>query len=146
MKLKKRQPHEHKVRVYYCDTDAGGIVYHGQYLSYFDQGRTEYLRTQAIDMSHLQEEDNFIFVVARMDLKYAKAARMDDQLVIKTELNNVRSRSLEFKQQVILEDAVINRERLGEVLVEASVDVIAVNTLTNKACRLPAVLLEKFSN
>lgn len=138
------QPHQHKIRVYYPDTDAGGIVYHGQYLNFLDQGRTEFLRATNVDMSELQDQQKLIFVVARMDLKYAKAAHMDDQLVVNTELLTVRSRGLEFKQRVTLQDSVVSKERIGEDLVEAAVKVIAVNVETYKACRLPEMLLNKF--
>lgn len=136
--------HHHAIRVYYPDTDAGGIVYHGQYLNFLDQGRTEFLRAVNVDMSELQDEQKLIFVVARMELKYAKAARMDDQLLVRTELVNIRSRGIEFKQIITLEDSVVAKERLGESLVEALVKVVAVNTETYKACRLPQQVLAKF--
>lgn len=139
------KPHQHKIRVYYPDTDAGGIVYHGQYLNFLDQGRTEYLRSINVDMSELQSEQKIIFVIARVDLKYAKAARMDDQLIVNTELVNSRSRGMEFKQVIRLENSVVDKERIGESLVEASVHVIAVNIETHKACRLPQAILEKLT-
>lgn len=140
------KPQQHKIRVYYPDTDAGGIVYHGQYLNFLDQGRTEFLRYVGLDMSELQEDDKVIFVVARMDLKYAKAGKMDDLLVVNTELTNARSRGIEFKQVVKLEDATVAKERIGETLVEAYVHVVAVNTETSKACRIPSGVIEKFKS
>ena len=138
--------HKHKVRVYYPDTDAGGIVYHGQYLNFLDQGRTEFLRHTAIDMSELQESQQLIFVVAHIDIKYLLSALMDDNLEIETELLECRSRSFEFLQTITLNSASIKTERVGKVLVRAQVKVVAVNTDTHKACRISDAVRIKFES
>lgn len=131
------QTHYLKTRIYYPDTDAGGVVYHGQYLTYFDQGRTELLRACEVDMSVLQEEQGLIFVVARLDIKYARPGKLDDMFRVETQVASARSRSMEFKQCIILESAATAQERIGETLVEANVSVVCVDTEHFKIRTLP---------
>ena len=68
------------VRVYYEDTDAGGIVYHANYLRFAERGRKEMLRAVRIELARLREDNGFIFVVQKDDIRYRKAAALDDRL------------------------------------------------------------------
>ena len=131
------KPHYIKTRVYYPDTDAGGVVYHGQYLNYFDHGRTELLRDINVDMSVMQEEQGLIFVVAKLDIKYAKPGKLDDLFRVETKVISARSRTFEFNQQIILESASLHKERINQVLVEANVSVVCVDTESFKIRTLP---------
>lgn len=131
------QPHCLEVRVYYPDTDAGGVVYHGQFLTFFDQGRTELLRDLSVDMSVMQAEQGLIFMVSRLDIKYAKSGKLDDVFRVETKVVNARSRSMEFNQKIILQSAATQKQRVGEILVEANVSVVCVDTETFKVKRLP---------
>ena len=76
---------EYLLRVYYEDTDAQGVVYYANYLKFFERARTELLRAVGYEQMKLMEE-KIIFVVRSLDLKLLKPARLDDQLVIKTDL------------------------------------------------------------
>ena len=71
-----------KVRVYWEDTDAGGVVYHSQYLNFFERARTEWLRAKGIHQAKLASEDNVLFVIRHMDINFVQAARLDDELDI----------------------------------------------------------------
>ena len=141
--MTEHKPHIHTARVYYPDTDAGGVVYHGQYLTYFDQARTELLRDCEIDMSVMQENQKLIFVVTRLDIKYAKSGKLDDVFRVETQVVNARSRSMEFKQGIILESAATARERIGQTLVEANVSVVCVDSESFKVRSLSKELREK---
>jgi len=72
----------HHVRVYYEDTDAGGVVYHGQYLNFLERTRTEWLRSKGIEQRKLAENEKILFVIRSMDIQYIKPARLDDWLTV----------------------------------------------------------------
>ena len=78
------QPHQFTIRVYYEDTDAGGVVYHSNYLNFTERARSEMLREMGADQTALRLDDNLIFVVGRMDCRFLKPAFLDDldQLLI----------------------------------------------------------------
>ena len=71
-----------KVRVYWEDTDAGGVVYHSQYLNFFERARTEWLRAKGIHQAKIASEDNVLFAIRHMDINFMQAARLDDELEI----------------------------------------------------------------
>tara|TARA_B110000003_G_scaffold262443_1_gene285069 strand:- start:2008 stop:2406 length:399 start_codon:yes stop_codon:yes gene_type:complete len=88
---------EYLLRVYYEDTDAQGVVYYANYLKFFERARTELLRAVGYEQMKLMEE-KIIFVVRSLDLKLLKPARLDDQLVIKTDLVKLGKVSFDFEQ------------------------------------------------
>ena len=69
-----------KVRVYWEDTDAGGVVYHSQYLNFFERARTEWLRAKGVHQAKIAKEDNVLFAIRHMDINFVQAARLDDEL------------------------------------------------------------------
>ena len=71
-----------KVRVYWEDTDAGGVVYHSQYLNFFERARTEWLRAKGVHQAKIASEDNVLFAIRHMDINFVQAARLDDELDI----------------------------------------------------------------
>ena len=71
-----------KVRVYWEDTDAGGVVYHSQYLNFFERARTEWLRSKGVHQEKLVSEDKVLFAIRHMDINFVQAARLDDELDI----------------------------------------------------------------
>jgi len=71
-----------KVRVYWEDTDAGGVVYHSQYLNFFERARTEWLRNKGVHQAKIAREDNVLFAIRHMDINFVQAARLDDELDI----------------------------------------------------------------
>lgn len=89
------------IRVYYEDTDAGGVVYHATYLKFMERARTEWLRHLGFEQDALREEQGLIMVVRRMDLRFVSPARFNDALVVETSVSSVRRASLEFEQRVL---------------------------------------------
>jgi len=71
-----------KVRVYWEDTDAGGVVYHSQYLNFFERARTEWLRAKGVHQAKIASEDNVLFAIRHMDINFVQAARLDDELEV----------------------------------------------------------------
>ena len=71
-----------KVRVYWEDTDAGGVVYHSQYLNFFERARTEWLRAKGVHQAKIAEQENVLFAIRHMDIDFVDAARLDDELDI----------------------------------------------------------------
>jgi acyl-CoA thioester hydrolase len=106
------------VRVYYEDTDAGGVVYHANYLRFMERARTEWLRHLGFEQDTLAAQ-GIVFVVGSLDIAYRKPARFNEQLFVKTAINNVGKASITFKQTIWRQDNNGNRELLtsGEVKV-----------------------------
>lgn len=88
------------VRVFYEDTDVGGLVYYANYLKYLERGRTEWLRSLGVGQSELKKELQLIFVVRSVQIDYKKPALLDDQLEIVTRVSDCRGASLVFEQTV----------------------------------------------
>ena len=97
---------DYKVRVYYEDTDAQGVVYYANYLKFFERARTEFLREVGYEQMKLMKE-GVIFIVRSLDLKLFKPAKLDDQVRVKTELIKLGKVSFDFKQTAYIEDTVI---------------------------------------
>jgi len=76
--------HEFPIRVYYEDTDLGGIVYYANYLKFIERARTEWVRALGIDQTRLKAEEGILFAVRRIEADYLKPARFDDELVVET--------------------------------------------------------------
>ena len=94
---------DYKVRVYYEDTDAQGVVYYANYLKFFERARTEFLREVGYEQMKLMKE-GVIFIVRSLDLKLFKPAKLDDQVRVKTELIKLGKVSFDFKQTAYIED------------------------------------------
>jgi acyl-CoA thioester hydrolase len=92
--------HRYAVRVYYEDTDAGGIVYHATYLRYAERARTEALRDLGVPHAELVRQCNLMFVVRRIEVDYLRAARLDDSLVVETEVLVAGAASATLRQTV----------------------------------------------
>jgi acyl-CoA thioester hydrolase len=93
--------HRLPVRVYYEDTDAGGIAYHTAYLRFAERGRTEYLREAGFDHRNLRRETGGIFVVRHMEINYRSAARLDDELTVSTRVTEATGASARMEQLVM---------------------------------------------
>jgi len=136
------------IRVYYEDTDAGGVVYHSNYINFFERSRTEWLRSLGIEQDQLISEYKTIFVVRALDCEYLKPAVFNDELFVTTDIREFGRTSVVFKQQIIR----INRTEQEKnkdvdyvVLAEGNVTVVAVDTEKFKPKRLPSFLLEKLN-
>ena len=82
-------PFKWSVRIYFEDTDSGGVVYHSNYLKFMERARTEWLRSLELNQADLKKKDKIIFVVANVNIDYKKAARFNDELDIETSLDNI---------------------------------------------------------
>ncbi len=122
-----------EIRIYYEDTDAGGVVYHANYLRYFERARTEYLRERGLSVRELAAQGNILPVV-RMEIVYRAPAVYDDLLRIETEVLNVGKTSFTVGQQVV---RVVD----GKLLVDCKVVLVCVNAKM-RARRLPDELLQ----
>lgn len=116
------------VRVYYEDTDAGGIVFYANYLKFFERARTEWLRTLGVQQQALLDADNTAFVVKSVTLDYHASARLDDQLTIQTSVARLGRASVQFLQQAWRGDTLLNT---------ASVTVCCVDIATMRPRPLP---------
>ena len=118
-------------RVYYEDTDAGGVVYHARYLAFFERARTEMLRHLEISQQKLLQE-GIAFVVKKMDISYDFPARLDDMLTISTKIEQIRKASIIFKQ------TILNQNK--QIISSADVVIACVNMTKMKPCALPKSL------
>ena len=89
-----------KVRVYWEDTDAGGVVYHSRYLNFFERARTEWLRSLGVDQSKLAEEENVLFAIRHMDIDFEQAARLDDELDVTVHSVETSGVRMNFRQDM----------------------------------------------
>ena len=122
-------------RVYYEDTDAGGVVYHARYLAFFERARTEMLRQLDISQQKLLQE-GIAFVVKKMDISYDFPARLDDMLTISTQVEQIRKASIIFKQ------TILNQNK--QIISNADVIIACVNITKMKPCALPKLLVLEF--
>ena len=125
---------EWAIRVYYEDTDAGGVVYHARYLHFLERARTEWLRMHGVDQSRLKAEKNLVFVVSTVSLSFRRPAKLDDELLASCTLSARRGASLRFEQE-------LRKVGSGELLLEADVLAACVNAETFRPTAMPADLL-----
>jgi len=122
-----------EVRIYYEDTDAGGVVYHANYLRYMERGRTEFLRDRGLSVQGMHER-GIIFPVVALELSYRSPARLDDLLEVETSIVAVKNSSFVARQTVLLKAD-------GRLLVEARVTLACVG-VGMRAQRMPEELRE----
>lgn len=107
-------------RVYYEDTDAGGVVYYANYLKFYERARTDFLRNLQISQSKLAQEFNLIFVVRSCNIEYLKPARLDDFLEVSLVIKEIKSASIEMHQEIKKDDLVISSLNVSLVCVDSS--------------------------
>ena len=126
------------LRVYWEDTDAGGIVFYANYLKFMERGRTEWLRSLGYGQQTLKEQAGGMFVVSETAVKYHQPARLDDALWVTARVAEAGRVSLTIAQQVLL-----RREGLADVLLaEGTIRIGWVDASTLKPGRIPAPILE----
>lgn len=135
MAEKNHSPFRWPIRVYYEDTDAGGLVYHANYLRFLERARTERLRALGFELDALQRDHGIMFVVRSMELDFLKPARFNEMLWVTSEFEQVRSASLFFKQ------AVMRGE--DEILCTARVRVVSISAETFRPRPVPEFLVER---
>lgn len=128
--------HRLPVRVYYEDTDMGGIVYYANYLKYIERGRSELVDDLGLDQNRMKDEDGIVFVVRRVEADYLAPARLDDRLEVVTTHRTVGRSRWVFDQEV---------QRDGQVIFRAVVTALCM-TLNGRPTRLPAELRSKLGD
>ena len=119
------------IRVYWEDTDAGGIVFYANYLKFMERARTEWLRALGIQQRKLREETGGQFVVSESQLKYHRAARLDDELTVTAELRQIGQASLTIGQRVL------SVSPPGVLLCEGTIRIGWVDAATLRPARMP---------
>lgn len=126
-----------QARVYYGDTDAGGVVYYANYLGFMERARTEWLRVRGLSQSLLAGDPGVLFAVAEAQVKYLRPARLDDLLVISCEPARAGRAALEFRQ------CIWRDSERGELLAEGRVKVVCVQAGSFRPCRVPEAVMQE---
>ncbi len=125
------------VRIYYEDTDAGGVVYHSNYLNFFERARTEMLRAMGVEQNELKANAGIVFVVRSMQVDYLRSARFNELIQVSAEVVLVKKTSLTFEQLTTRGDDVLCKSI-------ARIACLDANTLRPKA--IPENLIELLKN
>ena len=131
---------EFPIRIYWEDTDAGGIVFYANYLKFFERARTEWLRSLGVHQRQLREQSGGMFVVAGATLKYLCPARLDDELIVTARLQEAGRAGMVLAQQAFLAGPASAPRTL---LCEGSIRAGWVDAQTMKPARIPSDILQK---
>ncbi|MEQ1638197.1 MAG: tol-pal system-associated acyl-CoA thioesterase [Methylococcales bacterium] len=131
------QPFKWPIRVYYEDTDAGGVVYYANYLKFFERARTEMLRAAGYEQDELRVRDNILFVVRALQIDYLSPAHFNDLLATTTSIT-------ETKRTRILFDQIITKDAL--TLCHAVISIACLNATSMRPTAIPQPLLEQLQN
>ncbi|AAW85452.1 predicted acyl-CoA thioesterase [Aliivibrio fischeri ES114] len=129
-------PFKWPITIYYEDTDAGGVVYHSNYLKFFERARTELLRDKGVSQQVMLNE-SIGFVVKSLQIDFISAARLDEQLIVETLVTEIKKVSLTFCQILVNSD--------GKVLCKATVKVACVDNSVMKPTAIPSFILSEIS-
>ncbi|MGR5320300.1 tol-pal system-associated acyl-CoA thioesterase [Vibrio sp. DNB22_19_1] len=130
-------PFRWPITVYYEDTDAGGVVYHSNYLKFFERARTEMLRAKGISQ-HVLLEQNIGFVVRHMDIDFNQGARLDEHLTFLTRVSEIKRASLQFCQELVNDE--------GKTLCKAIVKVACIDNKKMKPIAIPSLINSELTN
>ncbi|MBT8141922.1 MAG: tol-pal system-associated acyl-CoA thioesterase [Gammaproteobacteria bacterium] len=128
------QPHQFSIRVYYENTDAGGVVYHAEYLCFAERARSELLREIGTDQTAMRLEQGLIFVVGHMDCKFIRPAFLDDELRVETVTRKTGKVSMQFEQKIF---------RDNELLFTAMVKAGCVDAVSYKPKAMPLLVQQQ---
>lgn len=121
------------VRVYWEDTDAGGIVFYANYLKFFERARTEWLRSLGIEQQRLKQATGGMFVVAETSVKYLRPARLDDELIVTARLHEAGRASMTITQKALLKN---------DLLCEGTIRIGWVDAASLQPARIPQNIIE----
>ena len=124
----------HKVKVYYEDTDAGGVVYYANYLNFLERARTEAITNIGLSNKKIQKDFNILIIVKSCNIQYKKPAYLEDHLSIRSFVKSITKTSF-FMMQIIT--------RENDVIVEALVHLVFVNNL-GRPTKIPEIIVENF--
>jgi len=123
------------VRIYYEDTDAGGVVYYANYLRYLERGRTEFIRALGVEQRELAQATGLAFAVRSLAAEYLKPARLDDELVVCTTVEALGRAQVTFAQTIA---------RGQETLLTATVRVACLDLASGRPAAMPKMLHDQF--
>ena len=126
----------HNIKIYYEDTDSGGVVYYANYLKYFERARTEALLTIGLSNLKIKDEFNSLIIVKSCNIEYKKSAYLEDNLTIKSLISSISKTSFVMDQSIYKDDLLI---------VDAKIHLVFVNE-KGKPVKIPGLILEKFEN
>jgi acyl-CoA thioester hydrolase len=127
------------VRVYYEDTDSGGVVYYANYLKFMERARTEWLRTLGFEQDRLAQEEGIIFAVRRVEVEFHAPARFNDALQVSVGMQENKRASMTFRQEI----REIHSDRL---LCSGVVQVACIDAEQFRPCAMPAALLREIAD
>ncbi|QIR14309.1 tol-pal system-associated acyl-CoA thioesterase [Shewanella aestuarii] len=125
------------ISVYYEDTDAGGVVYHSNYLKFFERARTEWLKSMGISQTNLLADD-IAFVVKHAELDFRQAAKFEQEFIVESSLTSLKKASLTFQQRLV--------DQQGECYCEATVLVACVSLSKMRPRAIPANIVQEFNS
>lgn len=124
-------------RIYYEDTDAGGVVYYANYLKFFERARTDFLRSLAISQSDLMQSHNLAFVVRKCDIDYLSPATLDDMIEVSVKITEIRNASILMDQTITIGDKVLS---------SLKVKIASVNVTDFKPTKIPDTIKQLITN
>jgi acyl-CoA thioester hydrolase len=127
--------HSISYRIYYEDTDAGGVVYHANYLKFCERGRTEFLRAEGYTNSEFVKEHGLMFVVRHIDANYLKPAFLEDEITVETSVPHIQNTSLVMRQEI---------SKQGATIFTADVTLVCVDKETVKPVKMPENIKQIF--
>ena len=127
-------PFKWSVRIYFEDTDSGGVVYHSNYLKFMERARTEWLRSLHLNQADLKKKDKIMFVVANVNIDYKKAARFNDELDIETSINKIGASRVDLTQNIM---------KNSELYTSAKVSIACIHSETFKPQRIPKLIKQQ---
>ena len=122
------------VRIYFEDTDSGGVVYHSNYLKFMERARTEWLRSLNLNQADLKKKDKIMFVVAKVKIDYKKAAQFNDALDIETSVDNIGASKVDLTQNIM---------KNSELYTSAKVSIACIHSETFKPQRIPKLIKQQ---
>ena len=127
-------PFKWSVRIYFEDTDSGGVVYHSNYLKFMERARTEWLRSLHLNQSDLKKKDKIMFVVANVNIDYKKAARFNDELDIETSIDKIGASRVDLTQNIM---------KNSDLYTSAKVNIACIHSETFKPQRIPKLIKQQ---
>lgn len=132
----------HTLRVYWEDTDAGGVVFYANYLKFFERARTEWLRAHGFGQETLRVETGVMFIVSQTSVNYRLPARLDDLIDVDVDVQHRGQASLVIAQRAVLVERG-QQAAAGMLLAEGTIRIGCVDAGTFRPCRIPSDILER---
>ena len=127
-------PFKWSIRIYFEDTDSGGVVYHSNYLKFMERARTEWLRSLNLNQADLKKKDKIMFVVTKVNIDYKKAAQFNDALDIETSIDKIGASRVDLTQNIM---------KNLEIYTSAKVSIACIHSETFKPQRIPKLIKQR---